>query len=79
MNQPERMFLDPETGERYRARLTPRERNGTLGVDMRLNALVFETPKGKWVGSVPVYHTVQLQTLTEDDLRELLDQAVARG
>ena len=46
---------------------------------MRLNALVFETPRGQWIGSVPVYRTVKLQTLTEHDLAELLDQAVARG
>ena len=77
MNQPERLFVYAETGERYRVRLSPRERNGTLGVDMRLNALVFETPEGQWVGSV--YHTVKLQTLTKHDLAELLDQAVARG
>ena len=79
MNQPERMFVDPETGKRYRAYLAPRERNDTLGVDMRLNALVFETPEGQWVGSVPIYHNVTLQSLTEHDLAELLDQAVARG
>ena len=59
MNQPERMFVDPETGERYRVRLTPRERNGRLGVDLRLNALVFETREGQWVGSVPIYHAVK--------------------
>ena len=79
MNQPERMFVDPETWERYRVRLTPRERTGRLGVDMRLNALVFETPEGEWVGSVPVYHNVKLQSLTEEDLADLLDQAVGRG
>ena len=79
MNQPQRMFVDPETGERYRAWLTPRERTGRIGVDKRVNALVFETPKGEWVGSVPVYHYLTLQSLTEDDLGELLDQAVARG
>ena len=79
MNQPQRLFVDPRTGARYRARLTPRERTGPLGVDKRLNALVFETPQGEWVGSVPVYHNVTLWSLTEEDLGELLDQAVARG
>ena len=79
MNQPQRMFVDPRTGARYRARLTPGERTGLLGVDKRVNALVFETPQGDWVGSVPVNQNVTLWTLTEEDLRELLDQAVARG
>ena len=79
MNQPQRMFVDRETGERYRAWMTPRERNGHLGVDMRLNAVVFEAPQGEWVGSVPIYHNVTLWSLTEEDLGELLDQAVARG
>ena len=79
MNQPQRLFVNPETGKRYRVRLTPRERNGTLGVDTRLNALVVETREGQWVGSVPIYHTVKLQSLTERDLAEFLDQAVARG
>ena len=79
MNQPQRMFVDPDTGERYRVRLTPRERTGRLGVDMRLNALLCETPQGEWVGSVPVYHNVTLWSLTEEDLGELLDQALARG
>ena len=79
MNQPQRVFVDAETGERYRVRLSPRERNGTLGVDMRLNALLFGTAEGQWVGSVPIYHTVKLQSLTEHDLAELLDKAIARG
>ena len=79
MNQPERMFVAPETGERYRVRLTPRERTGRLGVVMRLKALVRETREGQWVGSVPIYHTVKLQSLAERDPAEFLDQAVARG
>ena len=79
MNQPERLYVDPETGEQYRVHLTPRERKGSLGVDGRLNALVFETPQGRWIGSVPIYHTVEFERLTENDLGELLDQAVARG
>ena len=79
MNQPQRMFVDPDTGERYRVRLTPRERTGPLGVDKRLNALVFETPQGEWVGSVPVNQNVTLWTVAEEDLANLLDQAVRRG
>ena len=79
MNQPQRLFVDAETGERYRVRLSRRERNGTLGVDMRLNALVFETPQGRWIGSVPLYYTEQFERLTDSDLAELLHQAIARG
>ena len=79
MSQPERMFVDPETGARYQAYVTPRERTGHLGVDRRLNALVFETPEGQWVGSVPVHPNVTLWTLAEEDLANLLDQAVRRG
>ena len=79
MNQPQRMFVDPRTGARYWARLTPRERAGPLGVDKRVNALVFETPQGEWVGSVPVHQNVTLWTLAEEDLANLLDQAVRRG
>ena len=79
MNQPQRMFVEPRTGARFRARLTPRERTGLSGVDKRVNALVFETPQGEWVGSVPVSQNVTLWTLTEEDLANLLDQAVARG
>ena len=75
MNQPQRLFVDAETGALYRARLTPRERTGRL----RVNALVFATREGEWVGSVPVYHSVKLQSLTEHDLAELLDQAMGRG
>ena len=79
MNQPERMFVDLRTGVRYRARLTPREGTDPLGVDKRLNAVVFETPQGQWVGSVPVHPNVTLWTLAEEDLAVRLDQAVGRG
>ena len=79
MNQPQRLYVNAETGERYRVRLTPRERKGRLGVDRRLNALVFETAQGRWVGSVPIYHTVEFERLTERDLAELLDRAAERG
>ena len=73
------MFVRPETGERYRVRLTPRERVDSLGVDKRRNGLVFETALGEWVGSVPVYPTVTLWTLAEEDLVNLLGQAARRG
>ena len=48
-------------------------------MDKRLNAPVSETLQGEWVGSVPVHDMVKLSPLREDDLGELLHQAVARG
>ena len=68
-----------ESGTAYHVRIAPMERRGALSVDWRLNGVVFETPDGKWVGSVPVYHSVALESLTDADLEELLDQAIARG
>ena len=41
--------------------------------------MVFETAEGQWVGSVPVYHSVSLESLSDADLEELLDQAIGRG
>ena len=73
-----RTFKDPETGRVYRVQLAPMERAGALGVDRRLNALVFETPEGNWVGSVPVYHTLTLWTLSEAELVELFAKAAGR-
>ena len=74
-----RLFVEPATGIRFRASIAPKERKGPLGVDRRLNAVVFETAAGEWVGSVPVYHNVTLDSLSTSDLLELFDQAVARG
>ena len=68
-----------ETGTMYRVQLAPLERHGALGVDSRLNAVVFETQDGKWVGSAPVYHRVTLESLSDADLEELLDEAIGRG
>ena len=68
-----------QTGTIYRVRLAPLERRGALGVDWRLNAVVFETAAGECVGSVPVYHHVTLESLGDADLEELLDQAIGRG
>lgn len=62
----------------YRVSIAPLERRGALGVDWRLNALVFET-EGEWIGSAPVYHNVTLDSLTDADLEQLLDQAIGRG
>ena len=72
-------FFVAEDGMTYRVTIVPMERRGSLGVDQRLNAVVYETPQGRWVGSVPVYHTIMLDALTDADLEELLDQAIGRG
>jgi hypothetical protein len=68
-----RPFTGPE-GVRYRASISPLERRGALGVDWRLNAICFEREDGSWVGSTPLYHGVALESLTEADLVELLEQ-----
>lgn len=36
-----RTWMDPLTRMRYRVYICPRERTGALGVDRRLNAIVF--------------------------------------
>jgi hypothetical protein len=55
------------------------ERRGILGLDRRLNAIVFETGTGEWVGSAPVYHAVSLESLTLGELSQFLDEAIGRG
>lgn len=74
-----RLWRDPATRLRYRVQLCPREHTGAIGVDRRLNALVFETAESEWVGSVPIYPTIALWGLDDRDLGELLEQAMARG
>lgn len=76
---PARPWIDPETSRRIRVRIAPHERRGTRGVEPRRNALIFGTDQGEWIGSVPVYHTIQLAHLSEPDLAERLDQAIGRG
>jgi hypothetical protein len=61
-----------EDGEVYVVTLTPRERPQGRGVDWRLNALSFETMDGRWVGSVPVYHNLRLDWLSDAELGEYL-------
>ena len=73
-----RIWTD-EQGKTYKVRLAPLERRGALGVDWRLNAVAFETTEGEWVGSAPVYHNITLDSLTDADLEQLLDQAIGRG
>ncbi|HEV2123536.1 MAG TPA: hypothetical protein VGW38_12275 [Chloroflexota bacterium] len=72
------MFVD-SLGNRYRVRIAPMERRGALGVDGRLNAAVFETEEGEWVGRAPIYHNITLESLTRQELRRLLEEAIARG
>ena len=74
-----RDWTDPLTGFRYRVRISPLERTGSRGVDQRLKAVVFETPYGEWVGSAPVSRYALLWSLSEQDLSELLQVAVARA
>lgn len=74
-----RLHLHVESGVLYRVRLVPRERAGARGVDPRLNALTFETWRGQWVGSVPLYHNVALESLRGADLDKLLEHAVGHG
>ncbi len=80
MNQSERvrLFVDSLVN-RYLVRIVPMERKRALGVDRRLNAAVFETDEGDWVGSAPIYHNITLESLTRRELRRLLDEAVGRG
>lgn len=74
-----RPWRDPATRLRYRVQLCPREHTGAMGADRRSNALVFETADSEWVGSVPIYHTIALWGLDDQDLGELLEQAIGRG
>ncbi len=73
-----RLFVDA-FGNRYVARITPMERRGALGVDWRLDVVVFETEEGEWVGRAPIYHNITLESLTRRELRRLLDEAMGRG
>ena len=79
MSEPVRLFVEAETGERFRISIAPYERRNGRGVSQQLKALVVETEDGRWVGSVPIYRTVTLESLSEADLVQLLDQAVGRG
>ena len=70
-------FLAPD-GTAYRACLAPLERaTGRVATD--LNALVFETADGRWVGSTPLYRTVRLESLTGEELRRKLELILGRG
>ena len=79
MSEPVRIFLDPDTGERYTARLAPRERTSGRGVNPAVSSLVFETETGEWAGDVPVFAPFRLQATAERDLKEMLERAKRRG
>ena len=78
MNEFLRLFLDPQTGERYTVRLAPREMTGTRGINPSLSSLVFETEAGAWVGAIPVFSTFRLQATMERDLKVMLERAKQR-
>jgi hypothetical protein len=66
-------------GEHYRVSISPREREGALGVSPNLNALVFETADGRWIGSMPVYHREKLEYFRDFELVSWLGDAIGRG
>ena len=79
MRDPVRLFLDSETGERYRVRIAPRELTGMRGINPVLNSVVFETESGVWVGTAPVSMPVTLHNLSEQELKTMLARARRRG
>ena len=70
-----RYFIDPGTGNPYRIQLCPLERSKGAGVDPCLRAVVFETLRGEWMGSVPVHRSVGFEWLTIGEFAHLLAQA----
>ena len=78
MSEPVRLFLDPETGERYTVRLAPRERWSGRGVNPAVISLVFETEAGEWIGELPVFAPFRLQATAERDLQVMLQRAKRR-
>ena len=79
MNVSFRYFVDPDTGERYHVRLTPRELAGARGVSQFVNSVVFETEAGEWIGVVPVFSPYRLDTTAERDLKVMLERAKQRA
>lgn len=70
-----RRFVSAE-GRIYHVYLAPFE--GTAGARQLLNAVVFEGAGGEWIGSVPVYHQVSLESLSDSYLEELLERVRGR-
>ncbi len=54
------------------------ERKGALGVDGRLNAVIFETTRGEWVSSARIDCSVTPESRSRPGFR-LLDGAIVRG
>ena len=78
MNESVRIFLHPDTAERYIVRLIPRELTGGGGVHPLLESLVFEAETGERVGTFPVYSPFGLQQKEEWELKVLLGLAKRR-
>ena len=78
MSEPVRHFVDPDTGERYTVRQTPRERTSGRGVNPAVSSPVFETEAGEWVGELPVFAPFRLQATAERDLKVMLERATQR-
>ncbi len=64
-------------GRTYQVSIAPMERSGGLGVDPRVKAVVFEAEGRVW--SAPIPHTVLLAALSNEQLAELLEQALIRN
>ena len=79
MSESIRIFLDPNTGERYTVRLAPREMAGGLGVNPAVHSVVFETEAGQWVGAYPVFPLFRLQAAAEWELKVMLERARRSG
>ena len=69
-----RYLTDPGTGESYRVRLCPLERRAGVGAYRHLRAVVFETVRGEWAGSVPVPRSTGFEWLTRGEFAHLLGQ-----
>lgn len=64
-------------GRAYRVSIAPMERSGGRGVDPRVKAVVFEAEGRVW--SAPISHTLLLAALSDEQLAELLEQALGRN
>ena len=73
-----RLFIDPDTRERFAVRLAPRGRMGGRGIHPRVSSLEFETEAGEWVGEVPVFAPFRLHETAERNLQVMLERAKRR-
>ena len=79
MNHSQRLFVDPDTGERYWVRIARREGTDGRPINPLVESLVFETEAGERVGTVPVYSPLRLHTREEWELKLMLERAQQRG